>query len=395
MTDVSVIVPSYNHAPFLVEAVKGTLNQTHAVEEVVVVDDGSRDASLSLLKSITDPRLKVVALPENRGGAEALNVGIRATNSPLLAICNSDDVWEPNKLEVQLRAMARSPGTAAVFTHVKLIGEKGERVPRDVGLEELFAADNRTRHAWIRRFLEIGNCLCHPSVLIKREVYEQVGLYDNRYRQLPDFHMWLRVVQKYDIEILPDRLICFRVHANTSRPSPAASTRDTNEFADIALEVFRGLSADNFYLAFGARRDPSDSNFRLAVEKVLYLWSVMSPRGPTFRWIAGQLAMELLANADGREAWRSYGFSVPDFHTLRGIFSPWLNVRENIALLPDEADVIERILGANGRANPGLLSQVGVRSSHGHKRRREIRFTRKLVRETKRIGAQIFHMFTG
>ena len=164
MTDISVIVPSYNHAAYVVEAVASVLNQTAPIHEVIVVDDASSDNSVARLRELNDPRLRIIALDKNAGGSESLNVGIRASRAPLIAICNSDDLWEPTKLERQRPWLDADPNIGAVFTDVTWIGKYGEELTDQGAYAGVFRVKNRSRHAWVKWLLENNNCFCHPSV---------------------------------------------------------------------------------------------------------------------------------------------------------------------------------------------------------------------------------------
>lgn len=341
MTAISVIVPSYNHGRFVIDAVKSVLRQTVAPAEVIVVDDASLDDSLERLRSLSDPRVRLISQAQNQGGSETLNVGIRASTCDFIAICNSDDIWEPHKLERQLASFAETPELGAVFSDVHWIGEFGQ--PHR-GHGAAFRPGNRTRHGWVRHLVENSNCLCHPSVLIRRSVYDAVGEYDNRFRQLPDYKMWLAVACRFDIHVLEEKLIRFRVHDNTSAPSPAASTRDRNECALIIEGLMAEISPEVFCLAFGSRLHPTDPRFDIEVEKVIYLWSIGGHLMPMFRDIGSSIAMRLLGTETGTKAWSRYGFSMRDFHVLHGITSPWHQAHAR-SFSPDEVDVLTRFLG--------------------------------------------------
>ena len=95
---VSVVMPSYNHEKFVIEAAESVLNQSHRMLEFIVIDDGSRDSSVSLLKSIKDPRMKLV-VQENAGAHAAINRGLEMAQGDYLAIINSDDTFDPQRVE--------------------------------------------------------------------------------------------------------------------------------------------------------------------------------------------------------------------------------------------------------------------------------------------------------
>ncbi|MBB5754947.1 glycosyltransferase [Prosthecomicrobium pneumaticum] len=386
MADVSVIVPSYNHAAFVAEAIEGVLRQTAPVREVVVVDDGSTDGSLERLRALRDERIRLVVHECNRGGAEALNTGIRETAGDLIAICNSDDVWEPDKIERQLRALDRDGEAAAVFSDVTWID--GDGAPGDPGraFRSVFDQPDRSRAGWLRRFVEEGNCLCHPSVLIRRGAYQRVGLYDNRYRQLPDYELWLRLVQHFEIAVMPDRLVRFRLHDNTSRPSPATSSRTLNESADILEALFLRLPCEDFFAAFGTLRSPHDPAFDLACEKVLYLFTAAGRQADLLCWVGGRVGMSLLATAAGRDAWSRYGFSMSDFHTLRGTANLW-QLRGG-ELTAAERDVLVRAGASSLPGEPRPADRPAEVAALPAKRA-GLPWRLKVRREVRRLGRQI------
>jgi glycosyltransferase involved in cell wall biosynthesis len=380
MTDVSVIVPSYNHAAYVVDAVASVLNQTAAIQEVIVVDDASSDDSLARLRQLDDPRLRIIALDQNRGGSESLNVGIRASRFPLISICNSDDLWEPTKLEEQLRWFGEDPNIGAVFTNVSWIGKYGEELDAHGGYGDVFRVKNRSRHAWIRSLVENGNCFCHPSILVRRSIYDDVGLYDNRFRQLPDYKMWLAILKHAEFHVLEEKLVRFRVHDNTSAPSPSASTRDRNEFLDILMDLMANISVNDFFLAFGSRFPPTDPRFNLTVEISLYLWSLTGYISPIAFWVANHLCMGLLATDDGKAAWTAYGFTMFEFHLLRGIESPWVNARGQGDFTTAECSVLRRVRAADRYGSPAAMLPT---------KRVIIPRRDKVKREIRRIGRQI------
>lgn len=383
MAEISAIVPSYNHAAYVVDAVASVLNQTVPVQEVIVVDDASSDDSLVRLRQIGDPRVRIIALERNGGGSESLNAGIRAARFQLIAICNSDDLWEPAKLEKQLPWLVTDPNIGAVFTDVAWIGKYGEEVDVPGRMAGAFQTQNRSRHAWMQWLVESSNCFCHPSVLIRRSVYDKAGLYDNRLRQLPDYRMWLHALMHTEFHVMADKLVRFRIHDNTSAPSPSVSTRDRNECLDILMGFMAGLPANDFFLAFGSRLPLSDPAYNLDVEKCLYLWSMTGHVSPIAFWAANKLCMDLLATDAGKAGWDAYGFTMLDFHLLRGIESPWLNARESGGLTAAECAILRRV---------GAVARMGLQSSHPRGNRSRIAPRDKFKREMRRIGQQIMRL---
>lgn len=220
MPRVSVFMPSYNHADYVAAAIQSVQAQSFRDFEIVVTDDGSTDGTPDVIAAFGDPRLKLKRLPANRGGAFATNDAIRRCNGEFLALLNSDDVFLPHKLERQVAFLDANPHVGAVFGHPQFIDKDGRPLAPDSTFNgRVFEVENRGQVAWLRHFFLHGNCLCHPTMMIRRECYEKIGTYDARFANLPDFHMWIRLVAAYPIHILPETLIGFRELPNAANAS--------------------------------------------------------------------------------------------------------------------------------------------------------------------------------
>jgi len=325
---ISVVVPSYNHAPYISQTINSILSQTSAPLELIIVDDGSSDGSRDILKKIDDPRVRINLLEKNVGACAAMNIAVQMTRGDLVAVCNSDDLWEPNKLERQLAVLHRSPHIGAVFTNVSWIDEDGNLVSRDRKiLWNAFTQPNRSRGQWTNKLVLQGNCLCHPSVLIRREAYDRVGYYDNRFRQLPDYDMWLRVLQKYDIFVLDERLVKFRWFANASNASGATRTnsrRDVNERALIVRNLIASMDAESWLNSFGSTK-PIEDETDLQIEKTLYLLDSTPNVQGLYRNIGLEWAYELLGTrVSARRLEEKYGFTALTFQNVMGAKCLWL-----------------------------------------------------------------------
>lgn len=322
MPRVSVLMASYNHAAYVADAMRSVLGQSFADLELIVVDDGSRDGSNAVIRSVEDPRVTHVALERNAGAGEATRIALARATGELVAICNSDDVWEADKLERQVAALDEMPEVGACFTRVAWIGATGESLtPGEVGFfNTIFDQPNRSRFGWLKWLIERGNCLCHPSVLIRRSVYATLGGYNNHLRQLPDYDMWLRVLQHHEIHVMAERLVRFRMHgANTSRVEPSNQVRSWRETVYIVTDFFRGISQDNFVRAFGVAelddlRPMSDRAF--AREKAMYLSRHEGPLRDVLRPIGLQMAFELSCS-DGPQA-----IPALEFQAINGELAP-------------------------------------------------------------------------
>ncbi|MBQ0819615.1 glycosyltransferase [Microvirga sp. HBU67558] len=337
---VSVLIPSYQHEKYIRATLESVLAQTFTDIEVVVVDDGSSDNSASIVASYRDSRIVLRQLYENVGACQAMNVGLEMCRGQYIAVCNSDDVWVADKLEKQLQIFSSGTDVAAVFSDVEWIDDEGCWLGDHPGYQDVFRQANRSRFQWMRDLLEGGNRLCHPSVLIKRDVYDKVGLYNNFYRQLPDLDMWVRVLEHFDIFVMPERLVKFRVHQNnTSRPSQSASNRSINEHRLILVDFMKRVSSDNFYKTFGFKElksigDPE----RLKIEIVNYL---LEYRGiDVYERMFHQLGTEIAMTVPPKTLIDN-GIAAHDFHQMVGRDSPWIPVIVSTPVDASEGSIVK------------------------------------------------------
>ena len=146
---VSVILPSFNHAAFVHEAVSSVLDQTFRDLELIVVDDGSPDGTADVVASIRDPRLTLIRLSENRA-VHARNLALDRATGQYVAFQNSDDIWQSSKLAAQLEVMERGANPySAGFTAAQIVDEKG--IPaRDTWASQLFTDGKPLRAIYYR-----------------------------------------------------------------------------------------------------------------------------------------------------------------------------------------------------------------------------------------------------
>lgn len=238
---VSVIMPSYQHKFFIRHAIESVLAQTFRSFELLISDDHSTDGTVKILKEY-EAKIpgKIFYQEKNLGPVEQIHFLCNQARGKYIALLNSDDVWEPEKLEKQVRYMDTHPETAACFTQAYMIDKHGRLITeKQFPLCKLMMQPNRSRAEWIRYFWENGNCLCHPSVMAKREIYGKELLLNPSYRQLPDFDLWVRMIQKYPIYIIQEPLTGHRrvVGSNTSDQSRENTSRLNNELAVILYRM--------------------------------------------------------------------------------------------------------------------------------------------------------------
>ncbi len=221
---ISVLTTLYNHDRYIHETVMSALRQTTPPDEVIVIDDASTDNSVSVASTISHSCIRLICQPNNLGGATTMK-GLLTCKGNFIAILNSDDYWDSQKLEKQLGYMLAHPTCGAVFTRVNLVDEEGRYFEKHAHpLQAIFLAENRNRESWLRYMFSHGNPFCASSAFIRRDCLTRLGPLDGRYIQLQDLEMWLRIaINGYDLHILEDTLTYYR--AAKSRANMSTSTR--------------------------------------------------------------------------------------------------------------------------------------------------------------------------
>ena len=271
MPKVSVVMASYNHEKYVAETIESVLSQTYQDFEFIITDDGSADRTVDVIKKFDDPRIKLFCFPQNHGACQAMNNCINEANGEYIAVINSDDAWFPNKLEKQVKFLEGNPDIGAVFSYAQIIDEESNSLAdQEHPYQKIFIQQNKNRFEWLKH-LFWGNCLCHPSILIRKVCYEITGLYDERYAQLPDWDFWIRLCMRYDIHIITELLTKFRVHKNEQNASgnrPDAMTRFHLETTQVMRNYLNPLVIENFLKIFSLVTNVPEAGVSVVIEKI-------------------------------------------------------------------------------------------------------------------------------
>lgn len=213
---VSVVLPVFDAAAHLRDAVDSILSQTLEDFELIVVDDGSRDATPAILRSYRDRRIRLLEQRQNTGLAATLNRALAVARGRYVARQDADDISEPHRLRTQVEYLRAHADVALVGSWFRVIDARGALVRRTVlPVEDL---DLR----WAMFF----SCpFVHSAVMWRREAVEQqVGRYDERFSYSLDYDFWTRIAARYPVANVPHFLVRWRVHAGSMTATCGART---------------------------------------------------------------------------------------------------------------------------------------------------------------------------
>jgi glycosyltransferase involved in cell wall biosynthesis len=185
---VSVVIPTYNLARFLPEAVASARAQVWPDLEIIVVDDGSTDDTPEVLERLArEGELRCIR-QENAGASAARNRGIHEARKGWVAFLDADDFWLAGKLAAQFEALEGKPSAAFSFTDERLRFEDGTETDRA----------SRATDAPLLPQLLAGNIFATPTALVRRDCFDAVGLFDARLRTGEDWDMWMRLAAHFE-----------------------------------------------------------------------------------------------------------------------------------------------------------------------------------------------------
>ncbi|HKP54307.1 MAG TPA: glycosyltransferase family A protein [Chloroflexia bacterium] len=214
-SSVATIIINYNYGRFLGEAIESVLAQTLRPDEIIVVDDGSTDDSAEVAARYAQEGVRYI-YKENGGQSSACNVGIKESASELVTFLDADDRWLPDKIERQVEHLRSYPEVGLVTGSEWETDEAG----RKVWLMERKGVASASLYPRIL----VENYIGTPSlVMIRRECFNGVGVFDEKIRLAQDWDMWIRVAREYPIAVLGEPLILYRRH-NASISAGSGST---------------------------------------------------------------------------------------------------------------------------------------------------------------------------
>jgi glycosyltransferase involved in cell wall biosynthesis len=281
----SVIIPTYQCAQFIVEAIESVLAQTYKACEIIVVDDGSKDDTLRVLEHYQD-RIVLIS-QENKGLPAARNVGIKASQGEFIAFLDADDVWLPDKLEKQIPLFQQNNEVGLVCSDIYYFDDVGkksftafEQVPPRAG--------SVSETIFVRSFIPM------PSVVVRRKCFDEVGFFDETLRSCEDLDMWLRVSKIWKVDFVNQLLACYRL-----RPGQLSENVEImkttllsvmEKYFDIWPELHKLKDLDIYFFSLYYQIASLKLRQRDPMKARAYLNSCKTRRGFTFKffiyWVA-------------------------------------------------------------------------------------------------------------
>lgn len=208
---VSIIIPVYNGERYVAQAIQSALAQTYKNIEIIVVNDGSTDSSYEKTKPYL-PFVKYI-FQENQGVAAARNKAIKNSSGEFIAFLDQDDLWLPEKLELQVDYLLRNPDVGLVHSNMSYINEEGQPTERD----SVFPFPTNLSGSCFPE-LFIRNQIAILTVLLRRDCLDKVGLFNEQFSGVDDYDLLLRVSRYYPVGYINQSLAGYRLHgSNTSR----------------------------------------------------------------------------------------------------------------------------------------------------------------------------------
>jgi glycosyltransferase involved in cell wall biosynthesis len=225
-------MPVYNGEKYLREAIDSILNQTFTDFEFLIIDDGSNDKSSKIIEAYAkkDPRIRFLSNSSNLGLINTLNKGIAEAKANYIARMDADDIALPNRLEKQIQFLHKNPEVSVLGTNMTLIDENSNFI------KEVILPPESLLIKWSLHFF----CpLAHPTVICRRSMLLEIGGYNEDFKNIEDYELWLRASVKYKFYNLNESLLCYRLHS--SSVSILFREQQNKAFLSMATEQISSL----------------------------------------------------------------------------------------------------------------------------------------------------------
>lgn len=243
--EISVVIPTYNHAQCIGRAVDSVQAQDFRDFEIIVTDAASTDGTSGVMAGRAAPNLRYLRLPKRVNLPQGRNIGIREASGRYIALLDSDDAWLPSKLRMQRELFTPArPELALVYTLLSVVSEKTG--------ESLVPEQARLRGKIQARLLENNLLLGAPSsALIRRDFLEETGLFDPDMDTCEDWDLWLRIAGRYEVDFVPEPLTLRYEYASSMSAAPGALRNGRAKILEKHMTLYRQhpeIMAETLYI---------------------------------------------------------------------------------------------------------------------------------------------------
>ena len=230
---VSIITPSYNQGQFIEDTIQSVLEQDYPNVEYLVVDGGSNDNTLDILKQY-EGRLKWIS-EEDKGQADAINKGIQKTSGEIACWLNSDDTILPNAVSRAVNQFVSNP-------EIKLVYGKSYFTDREGNIIGAYPTEN-----FDFQRLAMFNFFSQPSVFFKRDAYDKVGGLNIRLNYSLDYDLWIKIAKTFPVKYIEEYLSCYRLHDRSKTVDKKKALSSHKEGLDVVRSHYDWAPANRIY----------------------------------------------------------------------------------------------------------------------------------------------------
>lgn len=278
---ISILSPSYNHERFINFFVSSVLNQTEQSFELIIVDDKSTDKNIKEVEQYKDFRIKLIKHNFNKGINAALNEAFFMARGKYIVLCASDDILEPNHLEMTANALDENPEASVIYTALNVIDQNNDLV------NKILQPNNKDRFGILHDLFLFGNSIPSPGMVVRRECLEKYMPLDISMCQMQDYQLHINILLGNEAKIINEPLVKYRV--NTKNESISARTPIV-----IKREILETKKLMNTFLKI----DTVDLLRKIFKEE---LEQFQEPTEDTIPYYLGRLA--LLSNLNSKKDW--------------------------------------------------------------------------------------------
>ncbi|WP_165026668.1 glycosyltransferase [Dysgonomonas sp. ZJ279] len=222
---VSVVMPTYNCAGFVFETITSILTQTYPDFEFIIIDDGSTDNTLDIIRTFDDSRIQLLICQDNRGNYTCRNEGIRRAKGRYICVMDGDDIAIPHRIARQVSILENDESLLACGTYFEVIGGQIYIKPRS--------------YPFIKLSLLINNMFLHPSLMIRKDTLISIGCYSETYYYSSDYDLVCKIALQGKIINIPEVLMKYRLHSK--QISSAQSVKQAGYADQTRTQYVRNL----------------------------------------------------------------------------------------------------------------------------------------------------------